>query len=253
MGNDFSTPRVTQINHILKKQQQSTKSQEEDIQNGICEAFRKPLLKRVKQLLRNQTEAILDPDLLEEYEFPKLPGSSTNMKNPTLELVKYLCAIFSLSKKRNLEIRLLRKELLNIFEVREFSKEAVFYNPSNSLKIAGVLCEYCHHIRDIDFCRDDEKLLWKCEKCDKNYNKATLEESLIEGLEKLVTNYFIQDVKCEKCNRVKESDMTDYCPCSGRFVESQTKQEVADKFATYESIGEFYDLRLLRDFIDQVF
>ena len=253
MGNDFSTPRVTQINHILKKQQQSTKSQEEDIQNGICEAFRKPLLKRVKQLLRNQTEAILDPDLLEEYEFPKLPGSSTNMKNPTLELVKYLCAIFSLSKKRNLEIRLLRKELLNIFEVREFSKEAVFYNPSNTLKIAGVLCEYCHHIRDIDFCRDDEKLLWKCEKCDKNYNKATLEESLIEGLEKLVTNYFIQDVKCEKCNRVKESDMTDYCPCSGRFVESQTKQEVADKFATYESIGEFYDLRLLRDFIDQVF
>ncbi|CCH44105.1 DNA polymerase epsilon subunit 1 [Wickerhamomyces ciferrii] len=252
MANVLSTPRVTQINHILKKNQ-GTKTQDEDIQNGLFESFRKPLLKRVKQLLRNQTEAILDTDLINEYEFPRLPGSSTVLKNPVLELVKFLCAIFSLSKKRNLSVRLLRKELLNIFEIREFAKESVFYNPSKSLKVPGILCEYCHHIRDLDFCRDEAKHLWKCEKCDHNYNKALIEERLINTLEKTITNFFVQDLKCEKCNRVKESNMSDYCSCSGQFVESQTKQDVSSSVETFDRISAFYDLRLLKDFIDQVF
>ena len=52
-----------------------------------------------------------------------------------LELVKALMQIVSLSKPLQLEARLLRKELLGLFDVREFSEAARYANPSASLSV----------------------------------------------------------------------------------------------------------------------
>lgn len=247
------TPRVTQIKHILKMQEGTTKAIEEDIENGITSYFRKPLIKRFKQLLRNQMEAIFDEDMKADYEFPKPPGFHLNPKNPLLELVKSLCAVFELSKSRDLEMRLLKKELLEVLEVKEFSEEARFRDPSASLITPAVLCEYCHHIRDLDFCRDNEKNLWVCENCEKKYNKAHLELTLIESLEKLVTNYYVQDVKCGKCRKVKADDMSAYCSCSGSWQATMTKKEIEEKVGVHDQIADFYDLKLLKDHIESIF
>ncbi len=88
-----------------------------------------------------------------DYSFPQLPGShlahfSSGPKpadeksgkrgaraaaNPVLELVKSLMQVLSLDKNITLEARLLRKELLAMFDVREFSKEGAFQNPPRVL------------------------------------------------------------------------------------------------------------------------
>lgn len=53
----------------------------------------------LKKLYRRQLEAILNPEFKQEYEFPTLAGSYLHMKNPALELVKFLCHVFALSEK----------------------------------------------------------------------------------------------------------------------------------------------------------
>ena len=127
----------------------------------------------MEKLYRRQLEAILNPEFKQEYEFPTLAGSYLHMKNPALELVKFLCHVFALSEKRSKEVRILKKLLL-IFDVRDFSKDATFRNPCTSLKLPHVICDYCNHIRDIDLCREEINI-WNCLNCHKAYNKIALE------------------------------------------------------------------------------
>jgi DNA polymerase epsilon subunit 1 len=247
------TPRITQIAPILKNQRVSTNVPESGQDDHVTEMFRKPLIKRLKQLARNQTGAILDSRVNTDYDFPKPPGYHLNPKNPLLELVKCLSAVLTLSKTRSLEMRLLRKEMLEVLEVKEFSKESVFQNPTTSLVVPAVMCNYCHHIKDLDFCRDDQKILWSCEVCDKPYDKAHLEQGLIEWLEKVVLKYYIQDLRCGKCHKIKDDEMSSYCSCSGAWIETLTKEEINERVATFDHVADYYGLKLLKDHIEEVF
>lgn len=244
-----STPRITQIAYILKNQENETKPVEEDVEHGISELFRRPILKRLKQLLRNQTDAILDPNMKADYEFPQPPGYHKHMKNPLLELIKYLSAVYTLSGARKLEMGLLRKEMLAIVEAGEFGKDSIFENPSTSLIIPGILCSYCHQLRDLDFCRDDNKTLWFCSNCESTYNKAELEEELIASLQRIVMNFYVQDLKCSKCHKVRENEMSTYCPCSGTWTETYPKKDIIEKVGVYGKVSTYYDLQLLNDHI----
>ncbi|ODV97381.1 hypothetical protein PACTADRAFT_49103 [Pachysolen tannophilus NRRL Y-2460] len=251
------TPRITQINFLLKERKKIDDSSPssggaEDIAiTDICEVFRKPLHKRIQQLIHRQNEAVLDPDNSNDYIFPKLPGSHLRLVNPTLELVKSLMHVFSSSKKRNIEIRMLRKELLKLFDVREFSEESIFHNPSTSLKLPYILCEYCNTIKDIDLCRDDEDSIFKCDKCLTAFNKVTIEEKAILEFKKLITTFFMQDLKCEKCNVIKSDSMSEFCSCSGNWVETLNKKTIMKKIKVFENISNYYDFKLLRDVMEE--
>lgn len=247
------TPRVTQIANILRNKANKDNVQQEETQSQLTNLFRNPLLKRLRQLVRNQTSAILDSGMSDEYSFPEPPGYHIHKTSPLLELVKSLCAVFTLSKSRTLEMRLLRKEMLEVLEVKEFSKESLFENPSDSLLLPGVLCEYCYHIKDLDFCRDNPKVLWSCEVCEKAYSKANLELGLIEWLEKLVLNYYTQDLQCGKCHTIKEDEMSSHCSCSGMWEETLPKEDVRKKVETFEHVADYYELKLLKDHIEEVF
>lgn len=253
-GTQTGTPRVTQIAHILKGQKKldSNETEEESISNGVMELFRKPLQKRIEKLARRQNESILNPELRQEYEFPKLPGSYTSMKNPSLELVKFLCAVFGLSRKRNIEVRLLRRELLSIFDIKEFSDEAAFKNPSSSLKIPHVICDYCNYIRDIDFCRDEQKNIWNCSNCNKTYNRVAIEEELVAQYNKLLTKFYIQDLKCSKCHQIKSDNMSEYCKCSGKWTETLKYTEVDKRLQIFSNVGGFFNLQLLKGIIEEL-
>ncbi|ODV69915.1 DNA polymerase epsilon catalytic subunit A [Hyphopichia burtonii NRRL Y-1933] len=254
LGNTQSgTPRVTQINHILKGQKKidSAEVEDEDINNGVMELFRKPLQKRIQRLHRQQNESIINPDLKIEYEFPKLTGSFLKMRNPILELVKFLCSVFSLSKKRSIEVSLLRKELLASLDVREFSREATFHNPSTSLKIPHIICDYCNYIRDVDFCRDEERDIFTCTNCSKEYNKITIEEELISLFNKMMVQFFTQDLKCVKCQVVKVDSMSEHCKCSGDWAETIKHEEVEDKMKVFANVSHYYGLKLLEGLLDE--
>ncbi|KAI5954179.1 POL2 [Candida jiufengensis] len=253
-GTQSSTPRITQIAHILngQKKLQSKEIETEDLSNGVIEIFRKPLFKRIEKLYKKQIDAILNPEFKKEYEFPKLPGSYLLMRNPTLELVKFICAVFSLSSKRYIEVRVLRKELLQIFDIKEFSSQATFKNPSTSLIIPHVICDYCNHIRDIDICKEEESKIWNCTSCHKPYNKISIEEELISQLMKIFADFFNQDLKCDKCGSIRQGNLDLFCKCSGNWIETISNGEVDKKIQIFSNVSDFYNLQLLRGLLEEV-
>ena len=94
----------------------------------------------------------------ESYFFPDLPGSHLEFKNPALEFVKTICAVLELDKSVEREVRVLKRDLLNLIGVREFSEEAKFTNPCEPFRLPQIICEYCNLTRDLDLTRDPDLL-----------------------------------------------------------------------------------------------
>lgn len=250
------TPRVTQIAHILKGQmkhdtQEDNFDPEDSLGNGVTDMFRKQLLKRINSLYHKQTESIINPELQREYDFPKLAGSYLNLKNPSLQLVKFLCAVLGLSKKRSIEVRVLRQELLSIFEIREFSPEAQFHNPSSKLRIPQVICDHCSFTRDIDLCRDSQDIIWNCTKCRRPYNQVAIEEELVSQLNRMFTKFLTQDMKCAKCRQIRSDNMSEYCKCSGKWEETMSYHELETQLQVFSNVASIYKLQLLRGVLEE--
>ncbi|GEQ71873.1 hypothetical protein JCM33374_g5559 [Metschnikowia sp. JCM 33374] len=247
-GTQSGTQRVTQLAHILKgqkKQDTVNQADEEDFVSEVMVNFRKPLQSRIQKLNRRQNESILNPEMRQEYEFPKLAGSYLKMKNPVLELVKFLCGVFALSSKRSIEVRMLRKDLLQELDVREFSAESMFANPSASLTIPSVICDYCEYIRDVDFCRNEPEDVWACTHCHKSYNKAAMEEELISQCNKLVAKYLSQDYKCTRCHAIKSDNMSEFCKCSGEWIETVKFEYVEKRLEVFRNVASTFGLKML--------
>ena len=259
-----ATPKIpTQFRHAESFSSPDRKrSDDADIPEGIIDQhFAKPLISRVKYLLRKQTEAESrsDNELLETFSFPTVPGSS-NGRNPTLQFVKYLCAIFSLSKVHQLEARMLRRDLLSILDVAEFSKEGMFPDPSESLKLSQVVCSYCGSTRDLDFCKDadllpdeDIAVAWRCIQCHHEYSQLALQERMVMQMHALITRYQLQDLKCSRCKQVRGNELSEHCICSGEWVASIGMMEMRRRLRVLKSVAEFYRLDMLKGAVDDVF
>jgi len=140
-----------------------------------------------------------NPEL--DFSFPILPGSHLNLANPPLEFIKSVCAIFAQAKEFTIEIGILKRNLLDLVGVREFSDEAIFRNPCEPLKLSMVICQHCNNIRDFDFCRDADLFpsnarsitKWKCLMCDCEYDRLAIEFALVDLVHRLEMNFAPQD------------------------------------------------------------
>lgn len=228
--------------------------------------FEKPLKRQIAGLIRRQKDEMLHPELASDYSFPILPGSHLKLNNAVLQLVKSLMQVLSLDKNITLEARLLRKELLQSFEIREFSNEARFENPSESLRMQQVICENCTMARDLDFCRDEDLLpdigpdgkvvgearAWKCSFCDAEYPRLDLEERLIANVEGMVTEWCTQDLRCVKCKGVRVNDFMEHCSCGGGWGETIKRTEIERRLGVYGNVAHVYGLRMLGDVVGGV-
>jgi DNA polymerase epsilon subunit 1 len=209
---------------------------------------------------------MLHPELASDYSFPILPGSHLKLSNAVLQLVKSLMQVLSLDKNITLEARLLRKELLQSFEIREFSNEARFENPSASLRMQQVICENCTMARDLDFCRDEDLIpdigpdgkvagetrAWKCSFCHAEYPRLDLEERLIASVEGMVTEWCTQDLRCVKCKSVRINDFMEHCSCGGAWGETIRKGDIERRLGVYGNVANVYGLRMLSDVVGGV-
>jgi DNA polymerase epsilon subunit 1 len=64
--------------------------------------------------------------------------------------------VLGLASDYQVEIGVLKRNLLDLAGVREFANEAIFRNPCEPLKLSNVPCRHCDTLRDFDFCRDPE-------------------------------------------------------------------------------------------------
>ena len=213
-------------------------------------SFGKPLKKQIGGLIRRQRDEMLHPELAGDYIFPRLPGCHLHLTNPTLQLVKSLMQVLSLDRAIMLESRLLRKELLAMFDIGEFSSEAKFINPSESLRVEQVLCDACTVSRDIDLCRDEDLTAegpWRCLSCGNEFSRLALEERLIRNVEQAVAEWSTQDLKCLKCGRVRINDFMEHCSCSGDWVGSLRRDEMERILKVHGTVAQAYGLRMLAD------
>jgi len=228
----------------------------------LPKSFTKPLYKQVSSFLRRQHTELLHPDLASDYVFPQLPGSHLPLTNPVLQLVKSLTQVLSLDKTITLEARLLRKELLTLFDIREFSAEATFANPSASLCVRGLVCDECTAVRDLDLCRAAELLpppappsdsanpnpplpKWKCENCQTPYDRLRIEEHLVTDVQKMIVEWCTQDLKCGKCSRLRTNEFMEHCACAGEWVSTQKREEIRSRLKVYGNVARFFQLVML--------
>lgn len=221
----------------------------------LGKAFEKPLKKAIVGLVNQQKRELLHPELAEDYTFPSLPGSHLAPKNGILELVKSLMQVLSLDKNIVLEARLLRKELLALFEMREFAKEGAFANPSQSLRLAQLSCDSCTMTRDVDLCRDEdlfaaEGASWRCGFCDAEYDRVAVEERLLGMVEGWTVEWATQDLKCVRCGALRLNDFMEHCTCSGEWKEVVSRDEVRKKLGVMRRVAKFYGLRMLADVVE---
>ncbi|KAI8621364.1 hypothetical protein BC830DRAFT_1094766 [Chytriomyces sp. MP71] len=115
-------------------------------------------LKRKLLTLVNTLDRRVHSNLPADHFFPDLPGSHLEFRNPALEFVKTLIAILELDKTIERDVRVLKRDLLNLLGVKEFAPEAVFVNPCEPFRLPQVICEYCNLTRDMDLTRDRDLL-----------------------------------------------------------------------------------------------
>lgn len=252
-GVEPSTPRPTML--------PPKKSEDGDTEKIVLgKDFSKPLRKQIAQFVRRQHESMMHPEAEASFEFPKLPGAVKVLKNPALQLIRSLTAVFGLAKEINMEARMLRKELLGLLDVKEFSRDGIFENPSESLKFSQVICSECTMPRDLDLCKHEDLMpettdepgrkrgkAWKCPYCGNEYDRLAFEEKMIGHLQQMLTAYNTQDLKCSKCGRLKENEFEEHCKCSGQWATTVDREGIVKRLAVYRGVAEFYDLDMLKD------
>ncbi|EQK98651.1 DNA polymerase epsilon [Ophiocordyceps sinensis CO18] len=222
--------------------------------------FEKRLKKAIAGLVQQQKRELLHPELAEDYSFPSLPGSHAQPRSPVLELVKSLMQVLSLDKNITLEARLLRKELLALFDVREFSKEGTFGNPSESLRLTQVSCDSCTMARDLDLCRDEDLQQgggqgsgWRCTFCGSAYDRVAVEERLVATAQAWAVEWATQDLKCARCGALRVNDLMEHCTCSGEWKELVSRADVVGSMAVMRRVARFYGLRMLADVMEGMY
>jgi DNA polymerase epsilon subunit 1 len=82
---------------------------------------------------------------------------------PAIAFVNYFCEIASLEPEIVPDIINVKRQVLSMLQVKEFSPVARFENPAPKLILPAVFCPLCSHGQDIDLCRDHGALskAWK--------------------------------------------------------------------------------------------
>ena len=99
--------------------------------------------------------------------FNSLPSNRHADLTPALAFVNYFCEVASLEPDIVPDIINIKRQVLSMLQVKEFSPIARFENPAPKLVLPAVFCPYCSHGQDIDLCRDHGALSknWKCVLC----------------------------------------------------------------------------------------
>lgn len=188
--------------------------------------------------------------------FPILPGSHLPLNNPALEFIKYVCQVLSLDSNITNQVNKLKRDLLRLIDVGEFSDDAQFRDPCRSYILPEIICKSCNFCRDLDLCKDpslsqDGSVLpqWVCSNCQAEYDTDSIEMALVEALQKKMMAFMLQDLMCLKCKGVKEANMPVYCSCAGDFSLTISMKALMEQVNAFRNIAQHYQMAHLLETI----
>lgn len=234
---------------------------------SISQTLTRRLLSDIAAVKRQQAAVHLEPEEAYTLAFPDLPGARSKRINPTLELIKAITEVYSLASEHSIEVQILKRNLLDLIGVKEFSSDAAFNPPCESIEVPMVICKKCNAIRDVDLCRDPDRLPsvnpdsgemleparknWVCHKCDSEYDRFQIEQPLIEMVTKTITNYQIQDVICLKCSQTKSDNLAATCKCGGGFRTTSNRNELKTKLKMIKSVCDYHKLPFAGSYVEE--
>ncbi|KAI5066379.1 hypothetical protein GOP47_0019003 [Adiantum capillus-veneris] len=226
------------------------------LKDQIASYFTDKLLRIVRDVLRHMSAKQRDDSDMEAglaRDFPKLAGSHLHMGDPALEFIKHVHAVFSLDQRVQYEALVMKRNLLKLVRVKEFSPEAQFHDPCLSFTLPNVICSYCNDCRDLDICRDAALLErdWRCSvpQCGQPYDKEWIENALIQVVRQRERLYHLQDLICSKCRQVKASHLSEQCACAGAFKCSETFASFQERMRVFLNIAIYHEFELLQEFV----
>lgn len=81
-------------------------------------------------------------------------ASLEKKKKPALEFIKAIHKVLALDANIEEDAHKLRRNLLRLVGVGEFSDEALWNEACPSIVLPEVICKLCNQCRDLDLCRD---------------------------------------------------------------------------------------------------
>ncbi|CAJ0596065.1 unnamed protein product [Cylicocyclus nassatus] len=150
-------------------------------------------------------------------------------------LVKVICTALSCDAAVEDSVDGLRENLHRILDSKEEppTKDTVY--------LSNVFCKNCSIATNIDV---GDELSWKCKECGQSLVKSTIDETIAERLNKLMTAYLLQDHVCSKCKSIRRDNLSKYCDCSGNFVNTIEAAELIKDARAAAEVGEKFDLPL---------
>ncbi|XP_076064206.1 DNA polymerase epsilon catalytic subunit 1 [Oratosquilla oratoria] len=185
-------------------------------------------------------------------------GLHTNKTNPPLQFVISVCKVLSLETAVTEQVNKLRRDLLKILNLSEFSPLAEWKDPSVSFVLPEVICRSCNHCRNIDLCKDPHQAvnnrvrMWLCPVCNTSYKNTEIEFLLIGIVQTKSMACTLQDLQCDRCSQIKQPNMKHYCTCGGRFHPLLKRQEFSEKMNIFSHIAHSCNMPLLQESVDWI-
>lgn len=66
----------------------------------------------------------------------------------------FIIQVLSLDANITNQVNKLKRDLLRLVDIGEFSEDAQFRDPCNSYILPEVICHHCNFCRDLDLCKD---------------------------------------------------------------------------------------------------
>lgn len=121
------------------------------------------------------------------------------------------------------EVKNLRRNMLRLVGVAEFSDMASWKDPISSYILSEVICKACNHCRDLDLCKDKYRALkdgtpvWLCAQCYMYYDNREIEMRIIDVVQRKIMSHTLQDLRCIRCKQIKRENLSKLCSCAGKF------------------------------------
>ncbi|XP_017476166.1 PREDICTED: DNA polymerase epsilon catalytic subunit A isoform X2 [Rhagoletis zephyria] len=178
--------------------------------------------------------------------------------SPGLDLTRTLVKALSVDKGLAEEVNGLRRNMLRLVGMGEFSDLAEWKDPSDTYTIAEVICKACNHCRDLDLCKDKHRAMkdgipvWLCAQCFVAYENEEIEMRIIDVVQRKAMSYVLQDLRCIRCNEIKRENLAEFCTCAGEFAPLISGQEINRLLRTFRRVAEFHKMQLLQETVEQI-